>query len=80
MLATVVDIAAILKILLAALVVGVGVTAVYGQAAQAAGRLARARRDGDTAEVVGSALIIGVAAVLCLAALALGFVAMTHKS
>jgi hypothetical protein len=40
----------------------------------------RRRRDGHTAEVVGSAVIIGVAAVLCLAALALGFIAMTHKS
>jgi hypothetical protein len=80
MLATVVDTGAVLKILLAALVVGVGVTAVYGQAAHAAGRLARARRDGHTAEVVSSALIIGAAALVCLAALVLGFVAMTHKS
>jgi hypothetical protein len=80
MLATVVDAGAVLKILLAALVVGVGVTAVYGQAAQAAGRLARARREGHTGEVVGSALIIAAATVVCLAALVLGFVALTHKS
>jgi hypothetical protein len=80
MLATVVDTGAVLKILLAALIVGVGVTAVYGQGAQATARLARARREERTGEVVGSALVIGVAALVCVGALVVGFIAMTHKS
>jgi hypothetical protein len=80
MLATVVDTGAVLKILLAALIVGVGVTAIYGQGAQATARVARARREGHTGEAVGSMVVIGVAALVCVAALVIGFVAMTHKS
>jgi hypothetical protein len=80
MLATVVDTGAVLKILLAALLVGVGVTAIYGQGAQATARLARARRDGHAGEAVSSAVVIGVAALVCVAALVVGFIAMTHKS
>jgi hypothetical protein len=45
MLATIVDLHAIWKILLAAPLVGVGATAVFGQGALAAHRLAAARRD-----------------------------------
>jgi hypothetical protein len=80
MLATIVDTGAVLKILLAALIVGVAVTAIYGQGAQATARLARARREGHAGEVVGNALVVGVAALVCLAALVFGFIAMTHKS
>jgi hypothetical protein len=39
MLATIVDTTAVLKILLAALIVGVGVTAVYGDGARARARI-----------------------------------------
>jgi hypothetical protein len=45
MLATIVDIDAIWKILLAAFAVGVGVTAIFGEAALAAQRIAAARRE-----------------------------------
>jgi phosphate/sulfate permease len=48
--------------------------------AQATARLGRARREGHTGEVVSSVLMIGVAALVCAAALVIGFIAMTHKS
>jgi hypothetical protein len=80
MLATIVDTGAVLKILLAALIVGVGVTAIYGLGARASARIGRARSEGHTGEVVGDAFMIAIAALVCLAALVVGFIAMTHKS
>jgi hypothetical protein len=79
MLATIVDTTAIAKILLAALVVGVGVTAVFGQGVAAAERFEAARRDRDTGSIVRDGAIIALAGAVCVVALAVGVVAMTHK-
>jgi hypothetical protein len=79
MLATIVDLDAIWKILLAAFAVGVGVTAIFGQGALAAARLASARREGRSA-FVADGLVAGIAALVCVAVIVLGFIAMLHKS
>jgi hypothetical protein len=79
MLATIVDIAAIWKILLAAFAVGVGVTAIFGEGAIAAARISIARREGRSPSPADS-LAIAFAAVVCVAAIVIGFMAMMHKS
>ena len=79
MLATIVDIAAIWKILLAAFAVGVGVTAIFGQGAIAAARISVARREGRSVPL-GDGVVIALAAVVCVAMLVVGFIAMLHKS
>jgi hypothetical protein len=79
MLATIVDLDAMWKILVAAFAVGVGVTAVFGQGALAASRLAEARRE-RRAALLADGLLVGLAAVVCLAAIVIGFLAMMHKS
>jgi hypothetical protein len=78
--ATIVDIDAIWKILLAAFAVGVGVTAIFGEAALAAARITAARRNGRPAETAADALVVVLAAIICVAAIVVGFVAMLHKS
>jgi hypothetical protein len=80
MLATIVDIDAIWKILLAAFAVGVGVTAIFGQGALAAQRIAAARREGRPAETAADALVVVFAGLVCVAAIVIGFLAMMHKS
>jgi hypothetical protein len=80
MLATIVDIDAIWKILLAAFAVGVGVTAIFGEGALAAARIAAARREGRPAETAADALVVVFAGIVCVAAIAIGFIAMLHKS
>jgi hypothetical protein len=80
MLATIVDIDAIWKILLAAVAVGVGVTAIFGEGALAARRIAAARRDGRPANAVANGLVVAFAAFACAAAIVVGFIAMMHKS
>ena len=80
MLATIVDIDALWKILLAALAVGVGVTAIFGQGAIASTRIAAARREGRSGDAVLNGLVVAFAAVVCLAAIVIGFIAMLHKS
>jgi hypothetical protein len=79
MLATIVDFDAIWKIVLAAFAVGVGVTALFGQGALAATRIAMARREGRSGAVTDGA-VIALTAVVCAAAGVLGFIAMLHKS
>jgi hypothetical protein len=79
MLATIVDIDAIWKILLAAFAVGVGVTAIFGEGAIAASRIATARREGRSAHLTDG-LVIALAAIVCVATLVVGFTAMIHKS
>ena len=79
MLATIVDFDALWKILIAVFAVGVGVTAVFGEGALAYTRIADARRRGSAGGLAGDWLLIGVAAVVCIAALVIGFLAMTHK-
>jgi hypothetical protein len=80
MLATIVDIDAIWKILLAAFAVGVGVTAIFGEGAIAAARIAAARREGRPAETAADALVVVFAAIVCVAAIVVVFIAMMHKS
>ena len=79
MLATIVDLDAMWKILLAALAVGVGVTAIFGQGALAAARISTARRE-RRGGLVADGLVIAVAAAVCVAAIVVGFLAMMHKS
>jgi hypothetical protein len=79
MLATIVDFDAIWKIVLAAFAVGVGVTALFGQGALAATRIATARREGRSG-AASDGLMITLAAVVCAAAVVVGFMAMLHKS
>jgi hypothetical protein len=79
MLATIVDIHALWKILLAAFAVGVGVTAIFGEGAIAVQRVATARREGRTADVLLNGVVIAFAALVCLGAIVVGFIAMTHK-
>jgi hypothetical protein len=73
MLATIVDFAALWKILLAALAVGVGLTAMFGEGVAALSRM----RAGHSA--VANSLVLAVAGLACAAALVAGFIAMTHK-
>jgi hypothetical protein len=75
MLAAIVDIDALWTILLAALLVGVGLTALFGEGIGALTRLADARRRQDTAAIAGNATLVALTTVVCLAALAIGFVA-----
>ena len=79
MLATIVDIDALWKILLAAFAVGVGVTAIFGEGALAAQRVATARRQGRTVDVLLNGFVVAFAALVCLGAIVVGFIAMTHK-
>jgi UPF0716 family protein affecting phage T7 exclusion len=79
MLATIVDLAALWKVLVVVLLAGVGITALYAHGVTSLGRLADARRAGRTGAVVANGLTVAVAALVCVAALVLGFVAMTHK-
>lgn len=79
MLATLIDLGALWRILVVVLVVGVGITALFGEGLVSLGRLASARRAGRGGRVALSAVTIALAAVVCVAALVAGFVAMTHK-
>jgi hypothetical protein len=80
MLATIVDLNAIWKILLAAFAVGVGVTAIFGQGALAATRISIARREGRGGGLAADSLVVALAAVVCVAVIVVGFLAMMHKS
>ena len=79
MLATIVDLAALWKILIAVFAVGVGVTAIFGEGALAVARITQARRNGRSEDLLLNGLLVALAAVVCVAALVIGFLAMTHK-
>ena len=68
-----VDLDALWKILLAALIAGVGLTAVFGEGVAA---FERARRG---SAVAANGLVVALVAAVCLTALAAGLLAMTHK-
>jgi hypothetical protein len=68
-----IDLDALWKILVVALVIGVGLTALFGEGVAA---LERARRG---SAVAGNAVVVALVAAACLAALAAGLIAMTHK-
>jgi hypothetical protein len=82
MLATIVDVHALGKILLAALIVGVGVTFLFGQGALAAERITQARagnRTSTTATLLRDTTLIAIALAACIAAIVFGVIAMTNK-
>jgi hypothetical protein len=79
MLATIVDFSALWKVLLIVLAVGVGLTAMFGQGIVSFERLGEARRAHDTGAVVLNGLVVAVVALVCVAALVVGCIAMTHK-
>jgi hypothetical protein len=79
MIASVVDLAALWKILVATLLVGSGLTALYAIGVRSLARLAAARRDGVGADVAAHALVVAVVTTACACAVVLGVVAMTHK-
>jgi hypothetical protein len=80
MLATIVDIDALWKILLAAFAVGVDVTAIFGEGAIASTRIAAARREGRSGDLLVNGVVIVLAGLVCIGAIAVGFLAMMHKS
>jgi hypothetical protein len=75
MLATIIDFDALWKILLAALFVGVGLTALFGEGI---GALTRVRRHDGSASAVDGAMV-GLTGPACVAALVVGVWAMTQK-
>lgn len=79
MLATVVDLAALWKILVVVLVAGVGITALFGEGVVSVDRLLSARRADRRGAVILNGVIVALTAVVCVAALVAGLVAMTHK-
>ena len=68
-LATLIDFAALWKIFLVVVLVGVGGTALFGQ-----GVISYERRSG-----VLDYAVVALTAIACLGALVIGFIAMTHK-
>ena len=79
MLATIVDTQALLKTVVAAFVVGVGVTLIFSLAILGASRFANMSRDGRPAAAIAFG-ILGLAALLAaLAAVTIGIIVMTRK-
>lgn len=79
MLAALVDTAALWKIVLAAFAGGVGVTAIFGLGTMRAEALARARARRESGAQAVNAAAVAACGAVCLAALVVGFIAMTHK-
>jgi hypothetical protein len=79
MIAAIVDTAALWKIVVAVFAVGVGATAIFGQGAMALARIEQARREDRAGVAAFDVAVVALAAVVCVAALVVGFVAMTHK-
>jgi hypothetical protein len=77
-LAAIVDTAALWKIVVAVFAVGVLATAVFGQGAMALARIERARREGGAVPALDVA-VVALTALVCVAVLVVGFIAMTHK-
>jgi hypothetical protein len=80
MLATLVDTDALWKIVLAAFGGGVGITAIYGFAVMRAEAAAKARHRGAGGTVALNSVLVAVSGAVVIAALVVGFVAMTHKT
>ena len=78
MLAAIVDVAALWKIVVAVFAVGVGATAIFGQGAMALARIEQSRREGRGGAALDVA-VVALAGLVCVAALVVGFIAMTHK-
>jgi hypothetical protein len=79
LLASVVDLAALWKIALAALCGGAGVTAIFGVGVLRGEAIGRARERGDSAAVARNGVVVAGCALVCVAAIVVGVVAMMHK-
>jgi hypothetical protein len=79
MLLTIIDTAELWKIVVAILIVGVGVTAVFGEGAFALERYVAARREHRGGAVLANGAELALVALVCIACLVAGVVAMTHK-
>jgi hypothetical protein len=79
MLATIVDTSALWKIVLCAFAGGVGITAIFGYGIVRLEALERARETKESGAVALNAAAVAICALICLGALVLGFIAMTHK-
>jgi hypothetical protein len=77
--ATIVDLAALWKIALAALCGGVGVTAIFGFGILRGEAAEEARERGDGGAVALNGAIVVACGVVCLAAIVFGVLAMMHK-
>ena len=78
-LASVVDTDALLKVIGASLVAGVGVTAVFSVAISGLVRAADLRRDARPVEAAALLAVAVVAIAASIAAVVIGIVVMTHK-
>ena len=76
---SVIDWAALLNVLWASLLGGVGVTGIFSLALLGATRAGDLRRDGRVAAATAYAVLTAVAGVMVLAALVFGVVVMTSK-
>ena len=76
---SVIDWAALLNVLWASLLGGVGVTGVFSLAMLGAARAGDLRRDGRVAAATAYAVLTAVAGVVVLVALVFGVVVMTSK-
>jgi hypothetical protein len=79
MIATIVDWDALLKVVVASLVAGIGVTTTFSLAILGATRLTDARRDERRRDVVVFSAVGGACLALTLAAVIVGIVVMTSK-
>jgi|tagenome__1003787_1003787.scaffolds.fasta_scaffold20790591_2 hypothetical protein len=79
MLAAIVDTGALWKIVLCAFAGGVGVTAIFGFGVARLEALQQARDRRRGASVALNGTVVAICAAVCVAALVLGFLAMTHK-
>ena len=78
-LAAIVDLAALWKIVVAVFAVGVGATAIFGQGAMALARIEQSRREGRGGAAALDVAVVALAGLVCVVALVIGFIAMTHK-
>jgi hypothetical protein len=78
-LASVIDFDALWKIVLIALCGGVGVTAVFGVGVIRSEALFQARERGDQGAVLLNGTAVVACGLICLAAVVVGVLAMTHK-
>lgn len=65
---------------LIALIAGVGVVGAFGLVVIGATRFQAARREGRGATAIGGVSVAVIGGLVCLAALAVGIVALAHKS
>ena len=79
MLATLVDTAALAKVVVASLIAGVGVTVAFAFAIVGATRFTEMRQNARTVEAGAFAVLATVALVTCVAAIVVGIVVMTTK-